>query len=324
MRSPPVRSYIHIVVPRSRASWRGQQAVAGEHRQQERQHAHEVRRGLAQDLALGERFVDEPDFLLLQVADAAVHELRRLRRRARREVALVDERDAQAARRGVERDAGAGDAAADDEHVEVLVGEAAQRVGAVEVHGAFRLPGDRRSNGHRSRPRNTHREGVLVRRRHLDEARATGRARSHRVRSGSTSSSMRVKPRRACRVHRCDREPAAEPTGAERLAHPQPVHLAHAVAERRDADATGRPRRRRSRPRTHRRCAGTDPRSRPSRGCAGGSPRGRILARPGLLDRGRHDVLAHERGAELDVARGVDELAQVVAAPGGLASGALR
>ena len=41
--------------------------------------------------------------------------------------------------RGVERDAGAGDPAADDEHVEVLVGEAAERVGAVEVHPA-RLP----------------------------------------------------------------------------------------------------------------------------------------------------------------------------------------
>ena len=117
----------------------GEQAVAGEHREQERQHAHEVRRGLAQDLALGERFVDEADLLLLEVADAAVHELRRLRRRARREVVPLDERGPQAAGRGVERDADAGDAAADDEHVEVLVGEAAERLGAVEVHRR-RLP----------------------------------------------------------------------------------------------------------------------------------------------------------------------------------------
>ena len=39
----------------------GEQTVAGEHGEQERQHAHEVRRGLAQYLALGERFVHEPD-----------------------------------------------------------------------------------------------------------------------------------------------------------------------------------------------------------------------------------------------------------------------
>ena len=42
--------------------------------------------------------------------------------------------------RGVERDAGAGDAAADDEHVEVLGGEPAQRIGAIERHRAVRLP----------------------------------------------------------------------------------------------------------------------------------------------------------------------------------------
>ena len=41
---------------------------------------------------------------------------------------------------GVERDARPGDAAADDEDVELLGGQAAQRVGTVERHGA-RLPG---------------------------------------------------------------------------------------------------------------------------------------------------------------------------------------
>ena len=56
----------------------GQQAVTGEHREEEGEHAYEVGRGAAQDLPLREGFVDEPDFLLLQVPDAAVHELRRL------------------------------------------------------------------------------------------------------------------------------------------------------------------------------------------------------------------------------------------------------
>ena len=70
----------------------GEQAVSREDREQEREHAHEVRCGLAQGLTLGQCLVDEADFLLLEVADAAVHELGRLRRRARREVGLLDQR----------------------------------------------------------------------------------------------------------------------------------------------------------------------------------------------------------------------------------------
>ena len=73
---------------------------------------------LERALALGEVLVDEPDLALLQVAEPAVHELGGLRRRARREVVALDERGAQAPAGGVERDARAGDAAADDEHVE--------------------------------------------------------------------------------------------------------------------------------------------------------------------------------------------------------------
>jgi hypothetical protein len=122
------------VVP-SRREPAGQQAVAGEHGQQERQHAHEVRGGPAQDLPLGQRLVDETDLLLLEVTDAAVDELRRLRRCPGREVALVDERDPQAAGRGIERDPCSGDATADHEHVERLVGEPRQRDWTVEGHG---------------------------------------------------------------------------------------------------------------------------------------------------------------------------------------------
>ena len=47
-------------------------------------------------------------------------------------VGLLDERDAVAARGGIERDPGAGDPAADDGDVERLVGEQFQRAIAVQ------------------------------------------------------------------------------------------------------------------------------------------------------------------------------------------------
>jgi hypothetical protein len=61
-----------------------------------------------------------PEIEVLQVAQAAVHQLARARRRADRVVAALDEGDGVAARRGVERDSRPGDAAADHEHVERL------------------------------------------------------------------------------------------------------------------------------------------------------------------------------------------------------------
>ena len=112
----------------------GEQPVLGEDREQEGEHAHEMRRGLAQDLSFGQRLVDEPDFLLLQVSDAAVYEFRRLGRRARRQVTFLDESNAQSARRGIERDARAGDPPADDEHVERVVGKTTDALRAVERH----------------------------------------------------------------------------------------------------------------------------------------------------------------------------------------------
>ena len=113
------------------------QAVAAEHRDEEREHPHEVRRVAQRALALVEGVVDEPDLLLLQVAQAAVHELRRLRRRAAREVVPLDERGAQTPRRGVEGDAAAGDPAADDEDVELLAtrGDRARRCGRNRASG---------------------------------------------------------------------------------------------------------------------------------------------------------------------------------------------
>ena len=136
MRSPPVRSYIHIALPSARASFAVDQAVAGEDRDQERQHAHEVRRVAQRDLALGERFVDEarpraaagsgcpPCTSFDDFDDVPDAKSSRSTSAVRRPAAG-----------GVERDAGAGDAAADDEHVELLVAEAAERVGALEQRG---------------------------------------------------------------------------------------------------------------------------------------------------------------------------------------------
>ena len=93
-------------------------AVAAEERDQERQRGDEVRGVVEQPLAFGQVLVDEPDLALLEVPDAAVDHLRRLRRRPRGEVGLLDQRGPQSPAGGVEGDAGAGDAAADDEDVE--------------------------------------------------------------------------------------------------------------------------------------------------------------------------------------------------------------
>ena len=132
MRRPPVRSYIQSALPSSRASRRSITPPRVEQRDEERQDAHEVRRVLERALAFVEALVDQPELALLQVAQAAVHELGALRARARREVVALDERGAQAPAGGVERHAGAGDAAADHEHVERLVAEPAERRGPIE------------------------------------------------------------------------------------------------------------------------------------------------------------------------------------------------
>ena len=95
-----------------------------------------MRRVAAQPLALVERLVDEADVALLEVAQAAVDELGALRRRPAGEVVGLDEGGAQAAGGGVEGHPGAGDAAADDEHVERLGGQALEHRRPVERRDA--------------------------------------------------------------------------------------------------------------------------------------------------------------------------------------------
>ncbi len=88
-----------------------------------RQRMHEVRRERDHQLALEQRLAHEPKVEVLQVAQPAVNELARAARCTRGEVRALQQRDAVAARGRVERDARAGDAAADDDHVELVLGQ---------------------------------------------------------------------------------------------------------------------------------------------------------------------------------------------------------
>ena len=91
--------------------------VRGQH---ERERADQMGRHLEQDPPLARCLAHQVELVLLEVAQAAVDQPRRMRRRAAREVALVHHGGAKAAQRGVARDPGAGDAAADDQHVHRL------------------------------------------------------------------------------------------------------------------------------------------------------------------------------------------------------------
>jgi hypothetical protein len=89
-------------------------ALAVEPRHEQWQRVHEVRRQVDHQRPLEQRLAHEPEVEVLQVAQPAVHQLRRARRGARRPVLALDKRDAVAARRRVQRHPGAGDSAADD------------------------------------------------------------------------------------------------------------------------------------------------------------------------------------------------------------------
>ena len=89
----------------------------------------------AQPLTLAKRLVDQPHLALLQVAQAAVHQFRALRRGAPGEVVGLDQGGAQAAGGGVECHAHPGDAAAHHHDVELLMFESAQHVGTIERGG---------------------------------------------------------------------------------------------------------------------------------------------------------------------------------------------
>jgi hypothetical protein len=101
---------------------------------------HQVRRVVEQTLALGQVLVDQAVLPLLQIAEATVDQLGRLRRRARGEVVLLDQRRPQSPAGGIERHPGPGDAASDDQHIERLVGQALQ--GGCSIEPACARLGD--------------------------------------------------------------------------------------------------------------------------------------------------------------------------------------
>ena len=89
-------------------------------RVEERHRPDQVRREPGeQQAALLQRLLDQPEVEHLEVAQAAVHQLGRARRRAGGEVALLDQPDLEPARHRVERRSDADDPAADDQHVEL-------------------------------------------------------------------------------------------------------------------------------------------------------------------------------------------------------------
>ena len=86
-------------------------------RQHEPQRTDDVRRRLEQHFAFDERFADQPELVVLEIAQPAVDELGRGRGRAACQVALLDKAHFEAAPGRVARDSASVDAAADDDQV---------------------------------------------------------------------------------------------------------------------------------------------------------------------------------------------------------------
>ena len=87
-------------------------------RQHEAHRPDDVRGRGQQHLALDQRLAHQPELVVLEIAQAAMHQLAAARRGARGEVVLLAQQHRQAAAGGIARDAGAVDAAADDQEVD--------------------------------------------------------------------------------------------------------------------------------------------------------------------------------------------------------------
>ena len=74
--------------------------------------------GREQDFALDQRFAHQPEFIVFEIAQAAMDELGRGRGGRAGEIALLGQQDLEPAPGGVARDAAAIDAAADDGKIE--------------------------------------------------------------------------------------------------------------------------------------------------------------------------------------------------------------
>src|SRR5207244_4460130 len=89
-----------------------------------------------QQLALAERFTDQADLAVLEVAEPAVDQPSGPARGARAEVGLVQQQDAEAAHGGVARDPAAVDAGADDDQVERVGHRLSAGTGGVPAQAA--------------------------------------------------------------------------------------------------------------------------------------------------------------------------------------------
>ncbi len=103
----------------------------------QRQRAHQMRGERHHQLALQQRLAHEPEVEVLQIAQAAVDELARAAGGPRGVVGALEQRDAVAARGRVEGHAGAGDAAADDDDVELVLRESRKSLAALDHERSF-------------------------------------------------------------------------------------------------------------------------------------------------------------------------------------------
>lgn len=90
-------------------------------RHHEAQRPHDVRRRAQQRFAFLQRLAHEPEFLVFEVAQPAVDQLRARRGGVRREVVLLAKEHRQAAAGRIARDARAVDPAADDEQIVTIL-----------------------------------------------------------------------------------------------------------------------------------------------------------------------------------------------------------
>ena len=87
-------------------------------RQNEAQRPDDMGRGLEQHFALDQRFAHQPEFIMLEIAQAAMDELGRGRGRGAGKIALLGEDDLETPPGCITRDAAAIDAAANDRQIE--------------------------------------------------------------------------------------------------------------------------------------------------------------------------------------------------------------
>ena len=109
-------------------------------RQHERQRFDKMRRRLQQNFALGKRLGDESEFVIFEIAQAPVDQFRAPRRRVLSKIVALDQQHGQATTRGVARNAGAVDAAADHQQVVGPVVHAISRAGFYRMGYDLRSP----------------------------------------------------------------------------------------------------------------------------------------------------------------------------------------